>query len=74
MFGNLSLDIVINKLFIQGKQHIYYCKMKKLRPDLAKFLNYFKTCYAIEEYTAKQTFMLNKFEHIWKKYINITNQ
>lgn len=73
LFGITKLDLVLNKLILFAKHHIYYCRIKKLRPNLENFKNQIVANYKIEKYAAKQTSKYNEFEKTWDKFKNLVN-
>lgn len=55
LFGNSDNEEVVHKIIFYAQQHIYYCRMKQLRPSLINFKNQINDNYRIEKYTAIQT-------------------
>jgi hypothetical protein len=74
LFGSTKLDIVLNKIILIAKSHIYYSRIKKIRPNLENFKNQIVVNYKIEKYTAKQTSKYELFEKTWEKYDNLVFQ
>ena len=71
IFGNFTLDESINKIIMKGKQHIYYCRMKNMRPEIANFKKYLCTSYNIEKYAAKQLMHTERLDKSYERYKNL---
>ena len=71
LFGNRALGIALNKIIIQGKMHIYYCRIKKLRPEIANFRSYLVNNYKIEKYISIQYMKSEQFDRVWHNFANL---
>lgn len=73
LFGNIRLDLFINRILLYGKQHIYYCRVKGIRPEIMNFIKFMESNIKIEKYVAKMQSLEKNFEKYYKKYENFVH-
>ena len=71
LFGNLELDIGLNKIILLAKMFIYQNKMKLKCPVLNPFKYRIIDLYKTEKYIARTNMKTEACFDIWSRYLNI---
>jgi hypothetical protein len=68
LFGNQSMDKVLNIILLQAKLFIYSNKMKEQKPSMEHFKKRISFFYHIDKYVSMKNMQTNDFEADWEQY------